>query len=88
MMELRQARFALRSLRGSRAFTITAIATLGLAIGAAATVWSVVQALLLEPLPYRDAEHLVYISSELPRAGYRQRIQGFGGSITWSPPWS
>ncbi len=62
---------ATRSLRRSGGFTVTAIVTLGLAIGAATAVWSVVAALLLKPLPYRDPDRLVFISSELPRGGYR-----------------
>jgi predicted permease len=47
------------------------VVTLALAIGAATAVWSVVEALLLRPLPYRDPDRLVFISSELPRGGYR-----------------
>ena len=70
-MSLRPFRFAARSLWRSRGFTLTAVVTLALAIGAATAVWSVVAALLLRPLPYRDPDRLVYISSELPQGGYR-----------------
>ena len=71
MLSLQSARFAMRSLRASGGFTLTAITTLALAIGAATAVWSVVDALLLRPLPYREPDRLVYISSELPKGGYR-----------------
>jgi predicted permease len=52
-------RLAGRALARSRAFSAVVVATLGLGIGAAATVFSVVNAVLLQPLPYRDADRLV-----------------------------
>ena len=55
-------RYALRQLRRNRAFTLTAVITLGLGIGATTAIFSAVYALLLRPLPYSDASRLVYIS--------------------------
>ncbi len=57
----RDARYALRSLRRTPAFTVTAISTLGLAIGACTAVYSLADVLLLRPLPYPEAERLAYL---------------------------
>jgi len=54
-------RFAARSLRRRRAFTSIAIATVALGIGAATSIYAVVDGVLLRPLPYRDAGRLVAI---------------------------
>src|ERR1700759_4201167 len=61
-------RYALRQLRHNRAFTLTAIITLGLGIGATTAIFSAVYALLLRPLPYPDADRLMYISAHMPRS--------------------
>jgi predicted permease len=57
----RDARYALRSLRRTPVITLTAIATLALAIGACTAVYSIADALLMRPLPYPDAGRLAYI---------------------------
>jgi predicted permease len=60
------ARYALRQLNRNRAFTLTAVITLGLGIGATTAIFSAVYALLLRPLPYPDAGRLMYISTQHP----------------------
>jgi putative ABC transport system permease protein len=66
----REALLALRQLRRAPGFSLSVVLTLALAIGANTAVFSVVRAVLLEPLPYRDPERLLIIWSNLDRAGY------------------
>ncbi|MEJ2146068.1 MAG: ABC transporter permease [Acidobacteriota bacterium] len=54
-------RFALRQLRRRPAFTATILLTLALGIGANTAVFSVINAILLAPLPYRQADRLVEV---------------------------
>jgi predicted permease len=60
-------RYGFRQLRRNPAFTWTAVTTLGLAIGATTAIFSAVYALLLRPLPYPDANRLMYVSQAWPK---------------------
>ncbi|MGE0865108.1 MAG: ADOP family duplicated permease [Vicinamibacterales bacterium] len=59
-------RYAIRQLRGGAGFTAVVVATLGLGIGGATAVYSVVQAVLLAPLPYDQPERLVRFYQQAP----------------------
>lgn len=55
-------RYSLRSLRRSPLFAVVAIGTIALGIGATTTLYSVVEAVLLKSLPYRNPDRLVYLA--------------------------
>ena len=58
--------YAVRSLRQNAGFALTAVISLALGIGANTLMYSVVSALLLHPLPYKDADRLVILWNRSP----------------------
>ena len=89
---LQDFRFGLRVLIKNPIFTLVAIMTLALGIGANTAIFSVVDAVLLRPLPYPEADRLVFLWSAMPSQGgagggsafpdyegWRDRNQSFEG---------
>ena len=62
---LQDLRFAVRTLRRTPAFPLAAIATLAIGIGATTAIFSTVNAALLKPLPYPDADNLYSLRTTL-----------------------
>jgi putative ABC transport system permease protein len=79
----RDLRHALRTLRKSPSYTTAAAATLMLAIGANTTMFSVVNAVLLRPLPYQSAEQLVMLWTEDPTQNIREGRSSLSDVERW-----
>jgi predicted permease len=89
---LRDLQFVARSLARRPAFVLAAALSLGLALGATATVFGVADALLLRELPYRNAARLVAIWPDKFLANrevdaLRTRTHSFEDLVTFSPGW-
>ena len=71
-------KFGVRMLTRKPMFTVIVVATLGLGIGANTAMFSIVNGVLLQPLPYSEPEQLVRIHTEWKNLGF-----GFGSMNPW-----
>jgi predicted permease len=73
-------RFGLRQILRNRAFTIMAVSTLALGIGANTAIFTLIDSIMLRPLPYPQQERLVRVSGNFPKGwvrAYQEHAQSF-----------
>jgi len=71
-------RFAFRQLYKAPAFTVTALATIAICLGANLAIFGVINSILLRPLPFSQSDRLVTIFNTYPKAG----VENDGSSLT------
>jgi putative ABC transport system permease protein len=76
-------RYALRTLRKNPAFTSVAVFALALGIGANIAIFSVVNAVVLKPLPYRDPSQLTLLWGNVKRANVERRGASYPDFVDW-----
>lgn len=75
--------YGVRMLAKRPGFTAVAIITLALGIGASAAIFSVVNAVVLNPLPYRDADRIMTLWQSNPRAGIDKQEPSPANAMDW-----
>src|ERR1044071_4399866 len=76
-------RFAFRQLFKSPAFTLVAVVTLGLGIAANTAIFSVVDSVLLHPLPYPESDRIVSVSQTVRSTGVSTEDASPANFIDW-----
>jgi putative ABC transport system permease protein len=76
-------RYALRMLRRNPGFTALVVFTLALGIGANSAIFSIVNAVLLRPLPIRDPDRVVFVWETLQREGLDQGVASIPNFFDW-----
>src|SRR5215210_3937406 len=78
-------RYAVRTLVRTPAFSLVAVLTLALGVGATTAMFSVVNAVLIRPLPYTDPDRLIATRGSLPDLRDWQQSSGsFDGMAFWA----
>jgi putative ABC transport system permease protein len=76
-------RFAARMLLKNPGFTTVAILTLGLGIGANTAIFTVVNGLMIKPLPYKDADRIVYPATVFQRSNTDRGSVSYADIVDW-----
>src|SRR4051812_24677916 len=80
---LQDLRYSLRLMRKRPGFTFVIILTLALGIGANTAIFTVVDATLLQPLPYRNPERLVHLWETKQQVDFGQRQASYPDFLDW-----
>src|SRR5438067_12927453 len=81
---LQDIRFGARMLLKHKGFTAIAVIALGLGIGANTAIFSLVNGVLLRPLPFPDAERIIYFEGKNPAAGITESNISYLDFTDWS----
>ena len=80
---LQDIRYGFRMLIRTPGFSLVCVLTMALAIGANTAIFSVVNGVLLQPLPYRDADRIVVIWESNPRLNASRNVIGSANFVEW-----
>src|ERR687889_436529 len=80
---LQDVRYGVRVLSKNPGFTLVAVVTLALGIGANTAIFSLVNAVLVRPLKYRDAERLVMLWEDSTAAGFSRDTPAPANYFDW-----
>lgn len=73
--------YSFRMLRKRPSFTIVAVLTLALAIGASTALFSIVNAVVLNPFPYKEPSRLFFVRQSLPKLGVQDAFRASGPEV-------
>ena len=81
---IQDVRYGLRLLLKNKGFAVVAVLALGLGVGANTAIFSLVNGVLLRPLPFPDAERIIYLEGKNPAAGITDSNVSFLDFMDWS----
>ena len=73
----RDVRIAARGLARDRTFTVTALLTLIVCLGANAAIFGILRSVVLKPLPFAEPQQIVLLANIYPKAGFATTGPGF-----------